>query len=315
MRKLFILSALCLSACLASARGTKSGDPIPVPLADPFVIYDAGLYYIYGTGSGDGIPVAVSKDLESWHWPEGKGVYLALHKKDTYGEKFFWAPEVYKVGDKYLMYYSADEHICAAESDSPLGPFVQTVRKPMREHNGIDNHLFIDKDGTPYLFWVHFDNGNKIWVARLDKDLKTLIPGTERFCIGMDQEWERLMPSVNEGPFVLEHKGLYYMTYSANSYESPDYGVGYAVAESPMGPWVKYEGNPVLRRVAGLEGVGHHAFFKDKRGRDRIVFHSHNRPGKIHPRVIHIGSYRFRKVKGGHDRLEIDDKFFTPSML
>ena len=77
---------------------------------------------------------------------------------------------------------------------------------------------------------------------------------------------------------------------------------------------VKFEGNPILHRTGGLEGVGHHAFFKDAKGRNRIVFHSHNRPGKIHPRIIHIRKYRFRKVRNAPDRLVIDEEFLTPQM-
>ena len=37
--------------------------------------------------------------------------------------------------------------------------------------------------------------------------------------------------------------GLYYMTYSANSYESPFYGIGCATASDLMGTWTKYEEN------------------------------------------------------------------------
>ncbi len=302
------------AAVMVFAQENKQGSKL-IPFADPFILYEDGTYYLYGTGSADGIPVVVSKDMKAWSWPDGRNWYLALHKDNSYGDHYFWAPEVYKVGAKYIMYYSAQEHICMAEADNPLGPFRQIEQKPMREHNGIDNHLFIDKDGKPYLFWVNFNKGNQVWVAELEDDCRTIIPGTERFCIGMDQEWERIWPSVNEGPFVLRHKGLYYMTYSANSYECPDYAIGYAVAKSPMGPWEKYEGNPIMLRTGGLEGVGHHAFFKDAKGRQRIVFHSHNRPGKIHPRVIHIGTYRFKKVKGAPDKLEIDTDFFTPQML
>ena len=114
--------------------------------------------------------------------------------------------------------------------------------------------------------------------------------------------------------FVLEHDGYYYLTYSANSYESPNYGLGYAVAEHPTGPWVKYEGNPILQFVGGLEGVGHHAYFKDKKGHDRIAFHSHCMPGKIHPRKIHIGTYRFVDNGDYPDRLVIEEEFITPEM-
>lgn len=314
------LKVLLLIAILSVCTGTGSaGNNLPdpekvIPLADPFILYEGGRYYLYGTGSDDGIAVAVSEDMRTWSWPEDQRLYLALHKDDSYGTHWFWAPEVYKIGDKFIMYYSAQEHICAAEADSPLGPFRQIVQKPMLEQRGIDNHLFIDEDGKPYLFWAHFNNANEVWVAELEADCMTVVPGSERRCIGMSQEWEKIWPTVNEGPYVLRHKGKYYLTYSANSYESPDYAIGYAVADTPMGPWVKYEGNPILRRAGGLEGVGHHAFFKDAKGRERIVFHSHNRPGKIHPRIIHIGTYDFKKIKGGPDRLSIDEDFFTPVM-
>lgn len=304
MKAASILAALSLS-CVAFAQKADV-----IPLADPFILYDDGTYYLYGTGSDNGIPVAVSRDMKEWEWPgDGEGMYLALNKDDSFGNYFFWAPEVYKVGDRYLMLYSAEEHICIAESDSPLGPFRQEVKAPLREHKGIDNHLFIDEDGTPYLFWVHFNNGNEIWVARLSDDCRSIVPGTETFCTKMSQEWEKVWPAVNEGPFVLRHRGKYYLTYSANSYESPAYGIGVAVSDSVTGPWVKSEKNPVLQFAGGLEGVGHHALFTDARGKRRIVFHSHNRPGNIHPRIIHIGEYSFR-----NGTIRISKDFFTPAM-
>ena len=303
----FIAVIICLSAF---AKGVSDGgEKKVIPFADPFILYEDGLYYLYGTGSDSGIPVVVSKDMKTWNWPDGKNMHLALHRDDTYGDWLFWAPEVYHIGDRYVMYYSSHEHICMAESDSPLGPFRQKEQKPMRDHKGIDNHLFIDEDGTPYIFWVHFNHGNEIWMARLEDDLKTIVPGTEKFCIRMSQDWEKVWPSVNEGPFVLKHKGMYYMTYSANSYESPSYGVGFATTTSLDTPWEKYSGNPILQFYNSLEGVGHHAFFKDKDGKLRIVFHSHNKPGQISPRIIHIAEARFKS-----GRIVISKKYMTPEM-
>ena len=56
-----------------------------MPLADPFVLYDGGTYYAYGTGSADGIPVMTSTDLKNWTPGAGgaKGG-LALHKDDSF---------------------------------------------------------------------------------------------------------------------------------------------------------------------------------------------------------------------------------------
>lgn len=305
-----VIATLCslFAACsILSAQGSGGN----IPLADPFILCEGGIYYLYGTGAADGIAVCTSTDLMQWQWPDGKPMYLALSKEDSYGDKWFWAPEVYHIGDLYYMYYSAEEHFCVATATSPLGPFVQRQKAPMRSEKGIDNSLFIDDDGTPYLLFVYFDNGNEIWVAELEKDLLHLKPDTGKLLLKMSQEWEKVWPAVNEGPFIVKHGGVYYLTYSANSYESPAYGVGYATATSMRGPWTKYEGNPVLQFAGGFDGTGHHALFTDYSGRRRIVFHSHNSHGRINPRVIHIGSYGF--TPGG--RLEVGEDFINPQLV
>lgn len=310
MKKLLFL--LLLVSQSVGAR-VLSGEA--VPLADPFILCEGGHYYAYGTCSGEGIVVLVSDDLESWYWPQNRTGFLALDRSDSCGDRWFWAPEVYRVGDSYHMYYSSDEHICVATADSPLGPFRQQEQRPMRDEKGIDNTLFIDDDGTPYLFWVRFNRGNEIWSARLEQDLQRIVPGSERFCIRTSQEWERVMPAVNEGPFVVRHNDCYYLSYSANSYESHSYGVGYAVASSVEGPWTKADENPILYKPEGLVGVGHHAFFKDRKGRMRIVFHSHRDDKHIHPRIMHLSSVKFRRCKRAPARLEIDDRYRTPRLV
>lgn len=314
MRKVLLLAIAFLAAFALHSEDRDTG-AVPVPLADPYILYEDGLYYAYGTSSPDGIVVMVSEDLKKWRWPEEKEGYLALHKDDSFGDRWFWAPEVYNIQGRYLMYYSADEHICCAESYSPLGPFIQKEQKPMLEEKGIDNSLFIGADGKPCIFWVRFDNGNVIWMAELEDDLMTVRPQTMRFCIKMEQPWEKEWPSVNEGPFVLNHNGKYYLTYSANSYESKMYGIGYAVSDSVYGPWVKYDGNPILCCPEGLFGTGHHAFFRDRHGRLRIVFHSHFDGETIHPRIMHISKVHFKKQKDAPDKLVIDPRYFTPEIF
>lgn len=303
---LLLLSALTAFSCAAGKTVERPAGAQSLPVADPFILYESGTYYLYGTGAANGIAVYVSNDLHSW---SGK-MDLALHKKDSYGDKWFWAPEVYHVGDKYYIYYSAQERICVATSSSPTGPFVQAVKEPIVPYGAIDNSLFFDKDGQPWLFFVKFNGGNQVWSARLEDDLLHIKPGSEKKCLEMSQEWERIWPTVNEGPFVLYHDGLYYLTYSANSYESPRYGIGYATASTLDGPWTKFEGNPIYQCVGSLEGVGHHAFFLDAKGKGHIVFHSHNAPGKIHPRITHISDYRFEK----DGALVISPDYFTPWM-
>lgn len=294
---------------VAPAGGPEPPLAAPVPLADPFILLSGDTYYAYGTHSDRGIEVYTSDDLLTWT-PRG----LALDKRDVWGDRWFWAPEVYALGGRFYMYYSADEHISAAVADSPLGPFRQTVKAPMLPgEKSIDNSLFIDDDGQAYLFFVRFNDGNNIWVARLADDFVTLRPETMRPCLHVSQPWEEVWPRVNEGPYVVKHDGLYYMTYSANSYESPLYGIGCATADNPMGPWTKYADNPLLQRPGDLYGTGHHALFTDKEGQGRIVFHAHRDSAHIHPRAMHIGWVRFDKTDGA-DRLQISSDYVTPCL-
>lgn len=295
----FLVPLFFLGASKSTAGGTEDrvqrstdSTQAQVPLGDPFILLYKGVYYAYGTHAEEGIEVYTSKDLESWK----KADQLALHKDNSWGDRWFWAPEVYYIPEKkkFYMYYSVDEHISVATAESPLGPFKQEVKAPMvSDEKTIDNTLFIDDDGTPYLYFDRFNDGLNIWVAELENDLITVKKGSLKKAIHVSQEWEEVWPRVNEGPFVFKHKDHYYLTYSANSYESPFYGVGYAVSDSPLGPWEKYKGNPILQKPQDLVGVGHSHFFKDKEGDLRIVFHAHHGKDQIHPRGMYIGQAEF----------------------
>ena len=309
---LILLVTIFLFSCKSPqvSREKINSDDL-IPLADPFILLYQDTYYAYGTGATDGIEVMTSKDLQAWK----RIPQLALHKKDSYGEKWFWAPEVYYVNHRFYMYYTAEEHICVATSDSPLGPFVQEFQKPMFEdEKSIDNSLFIDDDGKAYLFFDRFNDGLNIWVAELEEDLMTIKEETMRPCIHVSQDWEEVWPRVNEGSFVVKHNGVYYMTYSANSYESPFYGIGCATATEIMGEWTKYPHNPLLQKPGNLVGVGHSSLFKDKKGDWKIVFHAHNDINKIHPRNMYISNVGFKKINGV-EQLYIAPDFKIPFLV
>ncbi|MDU1905045.1 MAG: glycoside hydrolase family 43 protein [Dysgonomonas sp.] len=281
-----------ISSCNNAVKQEVISTNEPILFGDPFIMLYDTTYYAYGTNAKDGIEVYISSNLTNWK----KMPDLALSKENSWADRWFWAPEVYyiKEKNKFFMYYSADEHICVATSDSPLGPFIQEEKQPMiADEKCIDSSLFIDEDGKPYLYFDRFNDGLNIWVAELEDDLKTIRKSTLTKCIHVSQTWEEVWPRVNEGAFVIKHKGTYYMTYSANSYESPFYGIGYATANSPMGPWTKYDKNPIFQKPDTLVGVGHSAMFKDREGQLRITFHAHNNKEKIHPRLMYITDVQF----------------------
>jgi Glycosyl hydrolases family 43 len=96
-----------------------------------------------------------------------------------------------------------------------------------------------------------------------------------------DRRWE-------EGSTTFRHsyvdsggrrRTVYYLTYSANNWESPFYGVGYAVADGPLGPWRKYAGNPILSQnpQIGMYSTGHGSIAFSPDGSEMYYVH-HGRP-------------------------------------
>ena len=248
-----------------------------LPIADPYILCYGGCYYAYGTNER-GFAVYVSRDFMHWR----RNPVLALSPENSWGNQGYWAPEVYYIQSlkKFYMFYTVNEQVCVATSDSPEGPFVQDMKKPLwGVEKNIDPSLFIDSDGKAYLYFVRFTGGNVIWCAELNADLKSLKEETLTKCVEAEEEWERRRAIVAEGPSLLKRGSTYYLLYSANHFESQDYAVGYAVSDSPYGPWQKYSGNPILRRgmrgTGKLVGIGHGAPFQCIDGKYRYVFHAH----------------------------------------
>jgi GH43 family beta-xylosidase len=82
-----------------------------------------------------------------------------------------------------------------------------------------------------------------------------------------------------EGSTTFKLGGTYYLTYSANNWESPSYGVGYATAPSPLGPFKKYSGNPILSQdpAIGMYSTGHGSLAFSPDGGEMYYVH-HGRP-------------------------------------
>ncbi len=297
---LFILFLLC-GQNSASGKGVFPSDKEDscleasyLPIADPYVMLYEGRYYAYGTGGtteGEGFACFSSNNLKDWTREE-----QALFAKDSYGKWGFWAPEVYYIESKkkFYMFYSVEEHICVATSDSPTGPFKQEIKEPIWKEKSIDSSLFIDDDGTPYLYFVRFTDGNVVWVAEMTDDLMAIRTETLTQCIKADKPWELLQAKVTEGPSVLKKNGIYFLIYSANHYQNKGYGVGYATSDSPMGPWIKSGGNPLLQSIPelGLFGTGHGAPFQCIDGSWKYIFHAHWSKDKVHPRTSFFKGFR-----------------------
>ena len=94
----------------------------------------------------------------------------------------------------------------------------------------------------------------------------------QRSMYGAIYDWYTL-----EGPFVVKREGRYWCLYSGGKWSSADYGVSYAVADSPLGPWIepRVVGPALLRSRPGrLEGPGHCSVVVGPDGADYLVYHA-----------------------------------------
>lgn len=296
----FLLLLVESIACSAFGQNTTYQNPIgdSIFVADPFVLDHQDTYYLYGTSADDGFKAWKSTDLVNW---QSIG-YVFQRSDSTWGQKSFWAPEVIHYQDKFYLIYSSSGstmfgdglRLCLAVADQPEGPFTD-LHAPLFDfgYGCIDGHVFIDDD-KPYLYFEMVGVVGKPWEdhgffwgvimgAELSSDLSSLV-SSPTLCLFPSQQWEGLTSMKarsTEGITVFKYDNTYYMMYSANHYTDPNYGIGYATAEQPLGMWTKYPDNPILQKDTTLQvsGPGHNSIIRSPDDKEWfIVYHTHADP-------------------------------------
>lgn len=188
MRPLALLLLLPLATLAASA---QPGGPPPtdvpqqeVVIHDPVMAEEDGTFYLFGTGNG--VDVWRSEDLESWDrlpvvFEETPAWLMEILPEF---ERHIWAPDVVEHEGTFYLYYSVSAFgrnnsaigVVTNETldpDSPdyewvdHGPVVRSV--PGRDNwNAIDAAVFFDREGTPWMSFGSHWGGLKL--AKLDAD-------------------------------------------------------------------------------------------------------------------------------------------------
>ena len=245
-------------------------------IGDPFVLPVADGYAMFATGGPIGFNVWQSPDLVSFTKQK------ALKKLD-WASGDYWAPEVFAYDGRWVMLYTArwkengSLRTGIAFADAPEGPYTDPLGRPLMDfgYATIDATLTRDDSGMPYLVYVRDCSENTylgrqeshIYGIRLAPDLLS-VEGEPVLLLQPEGDWETRSgdPRWNEGPAVVKQNGKYYLFYSVNGYWMKEYSVSVAVADAPLGPYVKQANNPLLRYAEDDTGVivsgpGHNAFF------------------------------------------------------
>ena len=92
--------------------------------------------------------------------------------------------------------------------------------------------------------------------------------------IAPTEPWEMQGMNITEGPAsVIKYQGIYYLLYSGSAAYTQYYAVGYATASSPLGPFTKYQGNPIIKGGDGIYGPGSGSVTRDAAGNLWYVYH------------------------------------------
>jgi GH43 family beta-xylosidase len=108
-----------------------------------------------------------------------------------------------------------------------------------------------------------------VYAQRLAEDGSSLI-GEPVKVIENDLVWEA---HLIEGVWVVEYGRKYYLFYSGNDFSTRDYGIGVAIADSPLGPYRKMP-EPLLGSTKEWSGPGHPSVAVAPDGKPLLFFHA-----------------------------------------
>ena len=195
-----------------------------------------------------------------------------------------WAIQTVERSGKYYLYAPLHGHgIGVLVADSPYGPFKDPLGEPLvwqKEHwDDIDPTVFTDDDGQTYMYW-----GNPhVYCTKLNADMIStqgdifvmnqkdgvMRPVKEEGSkINLRVPWSEknkwAVQHYQEGPWLYKRNGHYYLSFASTC--CPE-ALGYAMSDSPMGPWEEkgYIMRPTQRDRGNHPGIcefkGHNYVF------------------------------------------------------
>ncbi|CAN5570500.1 hypothetical protein BH10PLA1_BH10PLA1_01070 [soil metagenome] len=272
---------------VAATINARAANPIVTDVftADPAALVHGDTVYLY-TGHDEAPPnngytmkewlVFSTKDMKSW---TSHGSPLSI-KDFAWAKADAWAGQCIEKNGKFFWFVpviAQDRNmrsIGIAVGDSPTGPFKDAIGKPLitddmtpsnQRGDDIDPAVFIDDDGTPYLYW----GNTNCYYAKLKQNMTELD--------GPINHVE--LKNYTEAPWVHKRGSVFYLSYSTGFPEK----TAYATSDKPTGPW-NYRG--LIAEVAGNSNTIHQAIIEFK-GQWYFIYHNGSMPA---PNIG--GSYR-----------------------
>jgi arabinan endo-1,5-alpha-L-arabinosidase len=275
----------------ADAAKLRAAGHVELRVHDPSTFVKCGdEYWFFFTGSGVGS--AHSRDMKAWTL--GPAVFDAAPAwvagtVPLNRNAHFWAPDVIRVGERYLLYYSVSSFgkntsAIALATNPTLDPTAPNFKwtdqgvvigsQRTDDFNAIDPALFRDDDGRLWMAFGSFWSGIKL--VELDPATgKRLAPDSPLHALAHAEQIE--------AAFLHRHGGRYYLFVNHGlccRNLSSTYNIRVGRADAITGPYLDREGRPLMdgggTLVLGTEGPfigpGHAGIFAEG-GREWFTCH------------------------------------------
>lgn len=296
--------------------GILNGAPDPTGVA---VTDAAGKTVYYVAATGRGVKLLRSTDLMHWQ-PAGRVFEEAVPdwaRKAVPGTSGIWAPDLSYHNGLYYLYYAAStfgsQHsVIGLAVNKSLDPSAKDYKWQDRgkviesdaattDFNAIDPALLVDEDGKWLLFWGSYWTGLK--VVELD-------PATGKPKAGAKIQAVAARPDTDshaiEAPFVIFHKGYYYLFASWDACcdgADSTYNVVVGRSRKSTGPFIDAKGRPmlegggtvVLKSSERWRGPGHNGVITTKAGQ-WMVHHTYDMQNLAAQRILQVRPMSWTKA-------------------
>lgn len=277
-----------LSACrhneaLESTKVNYYTNPVVAySLPDPTILQENDQFYLMATEDIHNVPILRSTDLI--HWTEIGTAFTEATRPTFEPGGGIWAPDINKIGKKYVMYYSMSkwggEWTCGigvASADKPEGPYTDHGMLFRSNGIGVQNCIdpcFIHEKNKNFLFFGSFHG---IYFVELSNDGLSVLPGETPL---------QVAGNAYEGTYIHKRGNFYYMFASIGTCcegTRSTYTTVVARSENLFGPYVDKQGNRMMdnnhevliHKNTMFVGTGHNSeIVTDKKGNDWIFYHA-----------------------------------------
>jgi xylan 1,4-beta-xylosidase len=257
---------------------------LPGDYPDPSVVKIGGTYWASATTSNwaPAYPILQSKDLIHW-----KTITHVFPKLPVWADYYFWAPELSYENGRVYVYYAAHKkggNLCVgvASADKPEGPYTDHGALVCQEVGSIDAFPMRDENGKLYLIWKEDANSvgkpTSIWAMEMNED-RTALLGEKKELFRNTIPWEG---NLVEGVSMVKRGDYFYAFYAAAACCGPacTYGTGIARSRKLLGPWEKYEKNPILTSTQEWTCPGHGTPI-EKDGKHYFMYHAYDKQSTV----------------------------------